>query len=133
MVTHKSRLGTMVIDCKGGDLGSHAVFWGAALGREPLPEDADYPNYRVLQTAEDEMPILLQSVDHESRIHIDIETDNKEAECARLEAQGARTVSRVDEPGKNWIIMEAPSGHRFCLVKPQSGDFGTNANQWGDV
>jgi len=122
----------MVIDCKGGDLGRHADFWSAALGLKSQPTDPDYPDYRVLETSDDQMPILLQSVDHESRIHIDIETDDKEEECARLEASGATVVSRVDEPGKNWIIMEAPSGHRFCLVKPQRRDFAANANKWGE-
>jgi len=132
MAAHKSRLGTMIIDCKDGDLASHAEFWSAALGLKSLPADPDYPNYRVLETAENDVPVLLQSVEHASRIHIDIETDDKEAECARLEACGAKIVTRVDEPGKNWIIMEAPSGHRFCLVKPQRHDFAENANQWGE-
>jgi hypothetical protein len=26
--------------------------------------------------------------------------------------------------------MEAPSGHRFCVVRPQRGPLGADANEW---
>ena len=57
--------------------------------------------------------------DHEPRVHLDIETDDKEAECERLKGLGAKEVARL----KTWIVMEAPTGHRFCLVGPQGDDW----------
>src|SRR5688500_13042882 len=45
-------------------------------------------------------------------VHFDIETDNVEAELARLEKLGAKRVRQV----KNWWVMEDPGGHRFCIV-----------------
>ena len=45
---------------------------------------------------------------------------------ARLEALGAKRVRAV----KTWWVMEAPTGHRFCVVRPQSPDFPANANRW---
>jgi hypothetical protein len=70
--------------------------------------------------------IELQRVDHESRVHLDIETDNFAAEIARLEKLGATRVQ--DFP--RWVVLEAPSGHRFCVVNPQRPDFNENAKEW---
>ena len=63
---------------------------------------------------------------HDSRVHLDIETDDLEAERARLEKLGAKLVARV----KSWIVMEAPTGHRFCLVHPGRSGFRDEANRW---
>lgn len=112
---HKSRLGCVVIDCQHGDLDGHATFWAEALGYEVGERD---DRYVVLHGPEREVKVLIQAVEHEPRVHFDIETDDREAERARLEGLGAREVARVRE----WIVMEAPSGHRFCIVKPQRSD-----------
>ena len=124
---HKSRLGVVVIDCKTDDLVREAEFWSRALGcaakRSPDSEDR---NYVELETAPEEMQVLLQKVDHPSRVHIDIETDDIDAEAARLEKLGAKRVARV----KRWWVMEAPSGHRFCVVQPQRATFERDANEW---
>lgn len=124
---HKSRLGVVVIDCKTESLGEASAFWAAALGR---PYDAEAskkdPLYAVLTGDPAEMPVLVQKVEHASRVHLDIETDDVDAECKRLEALGAKRLG----PVKGWVVMEAPSGQRFCLVKPQRADFDENANSW---
>ncbi len=124
---HKSRLGVVVIDCQGDSLGEASAFWSAALGR---PYDAEAskkdPLYAVLTGNPAEMPVLVQQVQHESRVHLDIETDDIAAEAERLEALGAKRLG----PVKGWVVMEAPSGQRFCLVKPQRSDFHENANRW---
>ena len=114
---HRSRLSTFVIDCKTNDLHAATQFWSKALGRasEGLP-DGD-TRYQVLAGTGGEPILLTQSVEHESRIHLDIEADDLEAEVRRLEALGARRIAWV----KNWFVMEAPTGHRFCVVKPQRG------------
>lgn len=124
---HKSRLGVIVIDCKTDDLDKEAEFWGRALGCEPSrSSDPDDQNYVTLETASEEMQVLLQKVDHPSRVHIDIETNDIEAEASRLEKLGAKRVARI----KGWWVMEAPSGHRFCVVQPQRSDFEINATEW---
>jgi hypothetical protein len=124
---HKSRLSQIVIDCKCDDLDQAAAFWGAALGRpaESLQESED-ANYRQLGSAENELNILLQKVDHASRVHLDMETDNVEAEVQRLEALGARRVEQV----KTWWVMEAPTGQRFCVLEPQTDNLDTYGNRW---
>jgi hypothetical protein len=123
---HHSRLSTFVIDCKVEDIDAAAKFWAAALGREVKPPDDD--DYRELVTEGEEPMLLLQRVDHDSRIHLDIESDDLEAEAKRLEALGATRIKFY----KRWWLMRAPSGHVFCIVNPQRGTLAdkANANEW---
>jgi predicted enzyme related to lactoylglutathione lyase len=123
---HKSRLCAFVIDCQVEDFDAAARFWSSALGRELQPPAPDSPKYRALDARAEEPMLLLQQVEHPSRVHLDIETDDIEAEVARLEALGARRVAKV----QTWWVMEAPSGQRFCVVRPQRGPLGDDANQW---
>ena len=126
-MAHQSRIGCLVIDCKTDDLQEASAFWSSVLGYK-AEADAKFPNYVSLETPDGEPRMLLQAVDHESRVHLDIETDDKEAERERLLKLGAKDVARI----KQWIVMEAPSGHRFCLVGPQRKDFSDNARTWED-
>lgn len=125
---HHSRLSTIVLDCQLDDLEPAIRFWSAALGK-PV-EDADQDGdgrYAALATADDEPIILLQRVDHESRAHLDIETDDLDAEVARLEALGAHAIAFVRE---RWWVMQAPTGHRFCVIRKQRERFGPHLNRW---
>ena len=124
---HKSRLGGLIIDCKTEDLGAAASFWSQALGC-PIRRSSDLPDDRYvgLETVPNELEMEVQKVDHESRVHIDIETDDFEAEAARLEALGAKRIAAI----RTWLVMEAPTGQRFCLVRPQRSAFEAEANTW---
>ena len=120
---HKSRLGTVIVDCKTDDLKREASFWSAALGSTPGKSDE---RYIFLNGKADEVQVVLQKVDHPSRVHIDIESDDIEAEVKRLESLGASIVERLEK----WVVMEAPSKHRFCVIGPTRPDFAGNANTW---
>ncbi len=123
---HKSRLGNIVIDCQTNDLLSEAQFWSSVLGY-PLPEDLDTSsNFVQLATPSGEVQVIIQRVQHEPRAHLDIETDSIEPEVARLENLGATVVSRKEK----WVVMQAPSGHRFCVGSPYRGGFERGANTW---
>ena len=125
---HKSKLVTAVIDCQVSDLTEATRFWSAALGR--AADASDEPateKYVRLGGPDEELILLLQKVPHLSRVHLDIETDNIEAEVARLEALGAKRLEKI----KTWWVMEAPTGHRFCVVRPQrDGKMPDDANVW---
>jgi len=101
-----------VIDCRVDDLGSAAEFWSKALGRPLADADPTNPDYRKLGAPPGGMTLVLQKVEHESRIHLDIETDDVEAEVARLEQLGAIRLRFVE----HWWVMQAPSGHVFCVT-----------------
>lgn len=123
---HKSRLGSLIIDCRAGDLAAPAKFWSEALGYAIRPKPESDGKYVGLATPPGEPTIELQRVDHPSRVHLDIETDDIPAEVSRLEKLGAKRLR--DYP--RWVVMEAPSGHRFCVVNPQRPDFVENAKPW---
>jgi len=123
---HRSRFCTIVIDCQVDDLDQAALFWAEAFGKPVQPPSNDEPNYRELLTQGEEPIILLQKVDHPSRVHLDIETDDLEAEVKRLEKLGARRIAFV----RRWWVMEAPSGQRFCIINPQRGALAEHGNAW---
>lgn len=113
---HHSRLAGFIIDCNTDDLEKAAEFWSAALGYSLKPRDEEPDaKYRQLMTGPNGMHIEVQRVTHESRVHLDIESDDIEAEVARLEALGAKRIAYVHR----WCVMEAPTGQRFCVVRPQ--------------
>lgn len=124
---HKSRLANIVIDCRADDVEAAATFWSAALGWPcELETDPDETHYRQLDTPSTGVSVLVQAVDHPSRVHLDIETDDIDAEVKRLEGLGAKRIAHV----KRWWVMEAPTGQRFCVVRPQRADFEAEAHVW---
>ena len=126
---HKSRLAGFIIDCRTDDLDEAAEFWGHALGYAVhKPDNPDESGYIYLRTAPEDLHIEVQKVGHPSRVHIDIESDDIEAEVRRLEGLGARRVGDV----RTWVVMEAPTGQRFCVVRPQRADFEKAANVWDE-
>ncbi len=124
---HHSRLCALLIDCQTSDVDEAVHYWSQVLGRA---EDPNHPgsrgNYRMLETPPDEPIVQIQRVQHESRVHIDIETDDIPAEVARLEKIGTTVVERLER----WVVMQAPTGQRFCVVRIQRPGFPKNANRW---
>lgn len=123
---HKSRLAGFIIDCQTDDLPGAAQFWGSALGMPAGDVSGVTADYIRLIDPENRLLIEVQSVEHASRVHLDIETDDIDAEVRRLEALGASRVKQVN----SWWVMQAPSGQRFCVVRPQASDFAERANLW---
>ena len=121
---HKSRLAGFIIDCRTPDLEGAAEFWSQALGLRVEREQGDdkYVNFERTNG----LHIEVQKVDHESRVHLDIETDDIEAEVLRLEALGAKRVTKI----RTWWVMEAPTGQRFCVVRPQGPELAREGNVW---
>jgi predicted enzyme related to lactoylglutathione lyase len=124
---HKSKLAGFIIDCQTDDLEGAVNFWGAALGLrvKALPPD-EAATYKKLEDTQHGLSIEVQTVQHPSRVHLDIESDDIEAEVRRLEKLGAKRVQAI----KGWVVMEAPTGQRFCVVRVLSKDFASTATQW---
>ena len=124
---HKSQLAGFIIDCQSEDLDEATSFWAGALGlkAETVAQPGE-DNYRTLYTRPEDVHIEVQKVEHPSRLHLDIETDDIEAEVERLEKLGAKRISAI----RRWVVMEAPTGQRFCVVTPQRAGFEETANSW---
>jgi len=128
-MAHRSRLAGFIIDCNTDNLDSAADFWAQALGcsvadRESGDGEAEY---QQLGETPGDLHIEVQKVEHSSRVHLDIESDDIDAEAARLEALGAKRIGFV----KRWWVMEAPSGQRFCVVRMLHPERGAAPNEWG--
>jgi hypothetical protein len=124
---HKSKLAGFIIDCQSDDLQACGNFWSAALGMrlQELPSD-EADRYMRLKDPHLNLHMEVQTVEHPSRVHLDIETDDIEAEVARLTRLGASRVANVH----TWVVMQAPTGHRFCVVRAASRDFQATATEW---
>jgi hypothetical protein len=124
---HHSALVALVLDSP-SPLPEALAFWSAALGREIASHDQDGDGrYGELATGPDEPFLLVPRVDHAARVHLDIETDDLDAEVARLEALGATRERFL----KRWWILKAPTGHRFCVVRQQPAKPALRMNAWG--
>ncbi len=125
---HKSQLQGFIIDCKTEDLDAAADFWSAALGMKRAKADTPaHTSYVHLEKKDPNgLHVEVQQVSHESRVHIDIESDDIEAEVARLEKLGAKRIKKIE----TWVVMEAPTGQRFCVVRARRPDFDKEANVW---
>ena len=128
-MAHRSRLAGFIIDCKGGTVERSAEFWSEALGLPVTdPNEGGAGRYAVLSDTPADLHIEVQQVEHESRVHLDIETDDIEAEVARLKALGATEVSRPHDA--RWVVMQAPTGQRFCVVRLRDAKKGPRLNRW---
>ncbi len=120
---HRSRLAGFILDCRTDDLEAATRFWESALA---MPRRAREEDYDPLDAGVRDLHIEVQRVAHESRVHVDIETDDIEAEVARLERLGASRVASI----KTWVVMQAPTGQRFCVVRGKNLDAAAGVNVW---
>jgi predicted enzyme related to lactoylglutathione lyase len=121
MTHHRSRVCQFVIDCD--DLDRGVAFWSAAVdaNEEPLSEQSRRI-YRLLRLPDAEIRVLLQRTDDEKvsegRMHLDLETDDVEAEVRRLEALGATRYDHQQERGFDFWVMRDPWGNELCVLQP---------------
>jgi len=108
---HKSRLAGFIIDCRDADPTLSAAFWSKALGMPTAGREGEL--YERLDGSARGLHVEVQRVEHESRVHLDIETSDVDAEAERLVQAGAKRIARIN----TWWVLEAPTGHRFCVVR----------------
>lgn len=124
---HHSRLSTVLIDCDPERFERSVEFWRHALGKEVIRLDDRYVSLRGRVGGDGGVVVMLQRVPAaEHAIHLDIEADDVPAEVQRLEKLGARRKATFD----SWTVMEAPSGHAFCVVPARREDFPAKAARW---
>ena len=121
-MSHRSRMCAVLFDVDAESFPGVTEFWAAALQRETkLDSDGRYAGLPG------EVDVLVQRANPgREGMHIDIETDDVEAEVARLEKLGA--VKR--EFVKDWWVMIAPGGQPFCVVPVQSKTWPKGAVEW---
>ena len=124
---HRSRLYGLFIDTPEDEAPAAATFWSAALGvrAHPVPGEEQFIK---LVDAHPALTVDVQAVDDAPRYHVDIETDDVDAETARLLTIGAVEIDR-------WLdchILRAPGGHLLCVVPIHTDPefFAAHARTW---
>jgi Glyoxalase-like domain len=125
-MAHFSRVATVVIDVPASDHDRELSFWEAATG-QGLPQ-FDYPEYHGGQLHGQDLWLLVQRLgDEAARVHVDIHTDDLDAEVKRLENLGAQRVQRAH----SWWVMRDPAGLLFCVIPDRVGTLNdSNAHRW---
>jgi predicted enzyme related to lactoylglutathione lyase len=110
------RFEAVTIDCR--DKHALAAFWCALLGTTVRGE---FGQYLGLHGAADGHPrLVFQHVEElaegRSRMHLDLDTHDLEADTARALSLGATVVQDVSDFGVHWRTLADPEGNLFCLV-----------------
>jgi hypothetical protein len=106
------------IDC--ADPVALAGFWSAAL-RRPVNPGADAENAAIDATDPASGPRLSfhkvpEPKTVKNRLHLDLRTDQFEAESKRLIDLGATAIRDFEKPTVRWITFADPEGNEFDLI-----------------
>ncbi len=128
---HRSRIAVVLIDHPVEHYEAAAGFWAAATGSVRSGTPSETEPYESLNPLPGGIDLALHRTGAGSppRIHLDIETDDVEAEIARLIGLGAAIAERRD----GYAILTDPGGLVFCVVAVQTDpdDFAAHAVTWG--
>jgi hypothetical protein len=90
--------------------------------------------HRRLRLPDAEIRVLLQRTDDEKvskeRMHLDLETDDVEAEVQRLEALGATRYDHQQERGFDFWVMRDPWDNEFCVLQPNFPELLARRRPW---
>ncbi|HEY1488605.1 MAG TPA: VOC family protein [Micromonosporaceae bacterium] len=122
---HHSRIDGIFIDHPADSFGPAVAFWSAATGRTAASHDP----YRPLGIFGGDTVIEVQRLDDATppRVHLDVATDDINAEVDRLERHGAVRSAQI---GDYWQMRD-PGGLAFCVIGPHTDDFAETAVRWG--
>jgi hypothetical protein len=126
---HRSRLYGIFVDTPADRAAESAAFWSAALGADARLVPGE-EQFTMMDGALPRLVLGVQTIGEDPpRYHVDIETDDVDAEVARLEALGAVEIHR-------WLdchVMRVPGGDHLLCVIPVHSDaatFAENAREW---
>ena len=133
MATHRSRVCQFVIDVS--DLDQGVAFWTAALdGTVEETSETSREIYRRIRLPDSEIRILLQRTGDrkisKERMHIDLETDDVEAEVERLEALGAVRWDHQQERGFDFWVLRDPWENEFCVLQAEFPELLARRRPW---
>lgn len=105
----------------------------SSAAEEPLSENSR-PVYRQLRLPDSAIRILLQKTGDakttKERMHLDLETDDVEAEVKRLEVLAATRWDHQQERGFDFWVLRDPSGNEFCVLHPEFPELLAQREPW---
>ncbi|MFW2380696.1 MAG: VOC family protein [Acidimicrobiales bacterium] len=116
-----SAIASITVDCE--DALKASAFWAETLGVSADPDDRGSGAFfqSIGRTTEGWVgPIMMfikvpEGKSAKNRIHLDLRTDDRPAEVARLLGLGATHVHDKDEWGTVWTTLLDPEGNEFCV------------------
>ena len=111
------RLGSTVLNV--ADLPRMAAFWSAALGLEVTGDDA----FVVLRGGRTNLSLQRADtpVTARDQAHLDLYSDDVDAQVERLVSLGARREREVAEDGDRYVVLLDPEGNAFCVCDQDPG------------
>lgn len=113
---HRSRLAQLCVDAPASLFDRELTFWRDATGWDDDPSGR--PEFvELVGPASAPLQLLLQRLETDdtgttTRAHIDLGSDDIDAEADRLVALGARYVDRFS----GWAVLLDPAGLAFCVT-----------------
>lgn len=106
------------LDC--ADVAAQADFWSRALG-VPVDDNDGNAFMRTIGYGREALPRMMflavpEKKTVKNRMHLDLTTDDRAAEVARLVALGATSLRDHDEWGIRWTVLADPEGNEFCIA-----------------
>ena len=114
---HRSRLVQLCIDSPAELHDDEIAFWRAATGWRYTPSSGDEYGGKLYPPERGPLQLLFQRLGDDdsgttTRVHIDLGTDDMDAEVGRLETLGAER--RYE--GDGWVQLADPGGMPFCVT-----------------
>jgi hypothetical protein len=114
---HRSRLVQICIDSPAGLHDQEVAFWRSALSWRWAASESDGFAGKLYPPSGSSVQLLFQRLGEDDqgpavRAHIDLGTDDIEADAQRLLQLGAAQV----EPGRGWIVLRDSTGLVFCTT-----------------
>jgi catechol 2,3-dioxygenase-like lactoylglutathione lyase family enzyme len=107
----------VTFDCR--DPRPLAEFWSQALGYRV--QDVSELFASLTPPAEGQPNLLFITVPEgrvaKNRVHLDLRTEDREAEIERLIALGATRGETHDEYGVKWTVLQDPEGNELCVAQ----------------
>ncbi len=106
------RIGSTVVNC--ADLETMTEFWTQALGLTPSSRDPG-DDFRVLRGERVNMSLQVANslVTARDQMHLDLYSDDPEAQVARLVQLGARFVR--EDVKDRYVVLLDPEDNEFCV------------------
>jgi catechol 2,3-dioxygenase-like lactoylglutathione lyase family enzyme len=113
------RIGSTVVNC--ANIETMTEFWSEALGLVPNHRDpAD--DFRVLRGQQVNLSLQLAKtpVSARDQMHLDLYSDDADAQVDRLLGLGATKVRESTDPADPYVVMHDPEGNQFCVCSMKS-------------
>jgi len=109
-------IGSTVINV--ADIERASRFWAAALNYVVRHADSTFavltdPNRRWSNVS---LQLWEEPKVGRNRLHLDLYTDNQQAQIERLESLGAVRMDWNYPPDADYVVMADPDGNEFCVI-----------------